>query len=57
MNTRESVSHQQAAELLPWLVNDSLDAGEKENVLEHALACVICRRELDELMLTTPSHW
>ncbi len=49
MNARESVSHEQVAELLPWLVNDSLDAEEKENVLEHALACVICRRELDEL--------
>ncbi len=49
MNARESVSHEQAAELLPWLVNDSLDAEEKQNVLEHALTCVICRRELDEL--------
>ena len=42
MKARESVSHEQAAGLLPWLVNDTLDAGEKENVLEHALACVIC---------------
>ena len=49
MNTRKSVSHEQAVELLPWLVNDSMDGEEKENVLEHALACVICRRELDEL--------
>jgi hypothetical protein len=49
VKARESVSHEQAAGLLPWLVNDTLDAGEKENVLEHALACVICRRELDEL--------
>lgn len=49
MNTRNSLSHEQAAELLPWLVNDSMDAEEKENVLEHALDCVVCRRELDEL--------
>lgn len=49
MNVRESVSHEQAAELLPWLVNESLDADEKEGVIEHARACVICRRELDEL--------
>jgi hypothetical protein len=49
VNARESVSHEQAVELLPWLVNDTLDTGEKESVLEHALACVICRRELDEL--------
>jgi hypothetical protein len=49
VNARESVSHEQAAGLLPWLANNTLDAGEKENVLEHALACVICRRELDEL--------
>ncbi len=49
MNVRESVSHEQAVELLPWLVNDSLDQQEKEAVLEHAHACVICRRELHNL--------
>ena len=49
MNARESISHQLAVELLPWLVNNTLDEQERENVLEHALACVTCRRELDEL--------
>ena len=49
MNVRESVSHEHAVELLPWLVNNSLDEQEKEAVLEHAHACVICRRELTNL--------
>ena len=49
MNVREHFSHEQAVELLPWLVNDSLDELEKESVLEHAHACVICRRELSSL--------
>ena len=51
MNVREHFSHEQAVELLPWLVNDSLDESEKEAVLEHAHACVICRRELSSLQL------
>ena len=49
MNVRESMSHEQAVEFLPWLVNGSLDEQEKEAVLEHAHACVICRRELSNL--------
>ena len=49
MNVPESMSHEQAVELLPWLVNQTLDAQEKETVLAHAHACVICRRELTEL--------
>lgn len=49
MNDSESVSHEQAVELLPWLVNGTLDAQEREVVLEHAHACVICRRELSNL--------
>ncbi len=49
MNAPETVSHEQAAELLPWLVNDSLVDKEKETVLEHAQSCVICRRDLDDL--------
>ena len=49
MNVREQISHEQAIELLPWLVNDSLEDLEKEAVLEHAHACVICRRELSSL--------
>lgn len=49
MSTVESMSHEEAIELLPWLVNDSLAAGEREVVLGHARSCVICRRELGEL--------
>ena len=49
MNAPETVSHEQAAGLLPWLVNDSLVDKEKETVLEHAQSCVICRRDLDDL--------
>jgi hypothetical protein len=49
VNTPETVSHEQATELLPWLVNDSLVDKEKESVLEHAQSCVICRRDLDDL--------
>ncbi len=49
MNVSESVSHEQAVELLPWLVNGTLDAQEREVVFEHAHACVLCRRELSNL--------
>ena len=49
MNAPESVSHEQAAGLLPWLINNSLDDREKETVFEHARSCVICRRDLDDL--------
>jgi len=45
----EVLPHERAAELLPWLVNNSLDEDEKGAVLEHARACVICRRELGVL--------
>ena len=49
MNASKSVSHEQAVELLPWLVNGTLDAQEQEVIFEHAHACVICRRELSHL--------
>ena len=49
MTKRESMSHDEAIELLPWLVNESLDAEERQAVAKHATACVICRRELGEL--------
>lgn len=49
MSRSESMTHEQARELLPWLVNDSLEAEERELVGEHAKSCVICRRELAEL--------
>jgi hypothetical protein len=49
VNAPEVLTHEIASGLLPWLVNDSLDEGEKVAVLEHARACVICRRELGDL--------
>ena len=49
MNRHNPMSHEQAIELLPWLVNDSLAEGERDLVHEHATDCVICRRELFSL--------
>lgn len=51
----ESMSHERAAELLPWLANDSLPEPEKASVLEHARACVICRREMRQLTVVAQS--
>jgi putative zinc finger protein/fervidolysin-like protein len=39
--------HRDAAELLPWLVNGTLDGGERERVESHLAQCVACRRELE----------
>ncbi len=39
------VSHERAFELLPWLVNGTLPADEREAVEEHARTCIACRRE------------
>jgi len=47
--THEPTTHDLAIELLPWLVNGSLDAEEREAVQLHAASCIICRRELAEL--------
>lgn len=55
MTTPESMSHDQAIELLPWLVNESLEAQEQSAVSEHAMNCVICRRELEELKVLQKS--
>ncbi len=38
----------EAAQLLPWLLNDSLDAGERREVTAHVAACAACRRALAE---------
>jgi hypothetical protein len=43
------MTHDAAIELLPWLINGSLDGEERDAVADHATSCVICRRELDEL--------
>ena len=49
MNTDDDMTHDNAAELLPWLANDSLTESEKDRVLAHAQSCIICRRDLAEL--------
>lgn len=49
MNAHKSLPHEQAMELLPWLINDSLISDERAAVLSHAQSCVICRREMNEL--------
>ncbi|HEX5786721.1 MAG TPA: zf-HC2 domain-containing protein [Woeseiaceae bacterium] len=45
----EPLPHDQASELLPWLANGTLEAGERDAVRAHARNCVHCRRELDDL--------
>ena len=49
MIARNTVAHEQAMELLPWLVNNSLSDDERGAVLEHANNCVACRREMLQL--------
>ena len=49
MTTHEAMSHDDAIELLPWLVNESLQGSERDTVRAHAASCIICRRELAEL--------
>lgn len=39
--------HREAVELLPWLVNGTLDGGERERIENHLAQCVVCRRELE----------
>ncbi len=39
---------QQAAELLPWWMNGSLEAEERRQVDDHLAACASCHHELDE---------
>ncbi|MCP3962463.1 MAG: hypothetical protein GY719_31865 [bacterium] len=38
----------QAVELLPWLLNGTLESEEREELLGHLESCDGCRRELDE---------
>ncbi len=42
------MTHAQAFELLPWLVNGSLAGAEREALELHVRTCVPCRRELGE---------
>ena len=49
MIARESLLHEHAMEMLPWLINDSLLSDERAAVLDHAQSCVMCRREIKGL--------
>jgi hypothetical protein len=42
------LSHERALELLPWLVNGTLQAAERDALEQHVRACIVCRRELRE---------
>jgi hypothetical protein len=41
-----AMNHQRAIELLPWLVNGTLSAGERAALEQHVHDCVSCRYEL-----------
>ncbi len=41
------LTHEQAWELLPWLVNDTLEAVEREGVSSHLASCRDCRAEAE----------
>lgn len=42
------ITHDRAFELLPWLVNGSLAAAERDLVERHVRSCLSCHRELKE---------
>ena len=42
------ITHSRAFELLPWLVNGSLGAVERDAVEQHVRSCLSCHRELKE---------
>lgn len=42
------ITHSRAFELLPWLVNGSLGAEERDAVEQHIRSCLACHRELKE---------
>jgi len=41
--------HRRASDLLPWLLNDTLEGEERARVERHVAECVRCRRERDLL--------
>lgn len=41
--------HRRTSEILPWLVNGTLEGAELEQVERHVAECVRCRRELSSL--------
>lgn len=44
----QPITHSRAFELLPWLVNGSLGAQERDAVEQHVRSCLSCHRELKE---------
>ena len=48
MTGPEALAHERAFELLPWLVNGTLQPRVRDAVEQHARACIVCRRELNE---------
>jgi anti-sigma factor RsiW len=48
MTKPAAFDHDRAFALLPWLVNGTLDAAERDAVEQHVHACIVCRRELKE---------
>lgn len=48
LQNADRLSCQDAAELLPWLLNGSLEAGEWQDLVAHLAECESCRRELEE---------
>jgi hypothetical protein len=44
----DALSHERAFDLLPWLVNGTLAARERDAVEQHARNCIVCHRELKE---------
>jgi anti-sigma factor RsiW len=41
--------HGEATQLLPWLVNDTLNSDERAGVERHLVQCVACRNEVENL--------
>ena len=41
----QPIAHRQAWDLIPWLINDSIDAGKRRRVDEHLRDCADCRDE------------
>ncbi|HEX5420985.1 MAG TPA: zf-HC2 domain-containing protein, partial [Gammaproteobacteria bacterium] len=42
------INHNEAARLLPWLVNGTLAGTERERVERHVRDCLVCRAEVRE---------
>ncbi len=48
MTEPEAFGHDRAFDLLPWLVNGTLDSTQRDAVEQHVRTCIVCRRELKE---------